>query len=75
MPQPTVEGGTEDRWPELRGLLDDELQRLPDLYRVPIVLCDLEGRSRKEVARQLGISLGGRCPAAWRPGGSGWATG
>jgi RNA polymerase sigma factor (sigma-70 family) len=35
-------------------IIDQELSRLPDKYRVVIVLCDLEGRTRKEVARQLG---------------------
>jgi RNA polymerase sigma factor (sigma-70 family) len=36
--------------------LDDELSRLPDRYRAVIVLCDLEGRTRKEAAQHL------RCP-------------
>jgi RNA polymerase sigma factor (sigma-70 family) len=43
---------------DLRPLLDQYLSRLPDRYRVPLVLCDLEGRSRKEVAVQLGLPEG-----------------
>jgi len=39
-------------------LLDRELERLPEKYRVPIVLCDLEGRTRREVARQLKLPDG-----------------
>jgi RNA polymerase sigma factor (sigma-70 family) len=45
-------------WRELRPLLDDEINRLPRKYHVPVVLCYLEGKTYDEVARQLGCSRG-----------------
>jgi RNA polymerase sigma factor (sigma-70 family) len=44
--------------PEWLAWLDHEVNRLPDKYRLPLVLCDLEGQPRKEVARQLQIPEG-----------------
>src|SRR5262249_4215448 len=48
----------QDKWADVRPILDEELSRLPDHYRAVIVLCDLESRSRKEVARQFGCPEG-----------------
>jgi RNA polymerase sigma factor (sigma-70 family) len=43
---------------DLQEILDEELSRLPDKYRVAVVLRDLEGRTLEEVARQLGCPCG-----------------
>jgi RNA polymerase sigma factor (sigma-70 family) len=43
---------------QLHALLDQELKALPDIYRAAIILCDLEGKSIKEAARQLGCPPG-----------------
>ncbi len=42
----------------LAAAVHEELDRLPDRYRVPIVLCDLEGRTCEEAARHLGCPIG-----------------
>jgi RNA polymerase sigma factor (sigma-70 family) len=39
---------------DLRRVLHEELRQLPDKYRLPLMLCYLEGRSHEEAAAQLG---------------------
>src|SRR5438132_9426333 len=55
MPEPTVAEVRDADW---QSVLDEELGRLPDHYRGVLVLCDLEGMTRKEAARQLAIPAG-----------------
>ena len=43
---------------ELIPLLDQELSRLPEIYRIPIILCDLQERPIAQTARQLGWPQG-----------------
>jgi RNA polymerase sigma factor (sigma-70 family) len=45
-------------WVEACDLLHAELDRLPDRYRVPLLLCYLEGKTREEAAAALGITSG-----------------
>ncbi len=45
-------------WQELQTLLDTVLSKLAEKYRIPILLCDLEGRTIKEAARHLGWPQG-----------------
>ena len=56
MPEPAV--NDQEFWSDVQPVLDQELSRLPDKYRIAIVLCDLEGKSRKDAARHLKIPEG-----------------
>jgi RNA polymerase sigma factor (sigma-70 family) len=48
----------QDLWHSLEPLLDQELGRLPDKYRAVLVLCDLEGKTRKEAAGHFRLPEG-----------------
>ncbi len=43
---------------ELARVIHEELGRLPERYRAPAVLCDLEGSSHEQAARHLGWPIG-----------------
>ena len=43
---------------ELLVALDEEIARLPEAYRLPLILCGMEGRSLEEAARLLGWTHG-----------------
>jgi RNA polymerase sigma factor (sigma-70 family) len=45
-------------WDDVRPILDEELDRLPAIYRAPVVLHYLEGKSYAETAKVLGWAEG-----------------
>jgi RNA polymerase sigma factor (sigma-70 family) len=45
-------------WSEIRPVLHDEVNRLPEKYRVPVILCYLEGKTNEEAAQLLQWPVG-----------------
>jgi RNA polymerase sigma factor (sigma-70 family) len=43
---------------DLRGVLDEEINRLPEHQRMPVILCYLEGKTNAEAALELGCPRG-----------------
>ncbi|HJT76306.1 MAG TPA: sigma-70 family RNA polymerase sigma factor, partial [Gemmataceae bacterium] len=56
--RPSTEPADALTWGELRVVLDEELRRVPEQYRAPLVLCYLDGKTQDEAARQLGWTPG-----------------
>jgi RNA polymerase sigma factor (sigma-70 family) len=55
--EPTAPDSEADAiWRELRPVLDEEVGRLPEKYRLPIILCYLQGRTYAEASQEL------KCP-------------
>jgi cobalt-zinc-cadmium efflux system membrane fusion protein len=48
----------EPEWSDLRPILDEEIDRLPEKHRTAVVLCYLQGKTLDEAARQLGCPRG-----------------
>jgi RNA polymerase sigma factor (sigma-70 family) len=55
---PTSQPDHETDWEEVRQVLDEEVGRLPDKFRDPLVLCCLQGMTREDAAARLGWSPG-----------------
>jgi RNA polymerase sigma factor (sigma-70 family) len=43
---------------ELRSVIDEEIRRLPERYRLPVILCHLQGLRHDEAAQRLGCPVG-----------------
>ena len=55
---PVAEAVREEPLDDRFWRLDRELNSLPEKYRAPIVLCELEGRTHQQAAEQLGWPVG-----------------
>ena len=58
LPEPPAASPLEASRREEKKLLDEELERLPEKYRLPLLLCYFEGRTQEEAAAQLGWTPG-----------------
>src|SRR4051812_47938034 len=53
-----VHGDGDHAQAELRAVIDEEIGRLPEHYRLPLILCHLEGMRHHEAAERLGCPVG-----------------
>jgi RNA polymerase sigma factor (sigma-70 family) len=58
IPESAAPTDADPSWREVCALLHAELDRLPVKFRLPLMLCYLDGKTRDEAARQLGWSVG-----------------
>ncbi len=56
--EPAVPAVDDLLWRDLRPILDQEVGRLPERYRITFVLCYLQGKTNAEAARELGCPVG-----------------
>jgi RNA polymerase sigma factor (sigma-70 family) len=55
---PAADPPSDALWQEVRQVIDEEVRRLPARYRLPVVLCYLQGLTNEEAARALGCPKG-----------------
>lgn len=53
-----TEAEQEKAWRDTEGVLDEELSRMPEKLRAPLLLCYFENKTNEEAARELGWSDG-----------------
>jgi RNA polymerase sigma factor (sigma-70 family) len=58
LPEQLAEQRPEQPESDLRPILDEEINRLPQKYRLPVLLCYLQGLSSEEAAQRLGCAKG-----------------
>jgi RNA polymerase sigma factor (sigma-70 family) len=56
--KPFDDGPDAAAWSDVAPVLDEEVNRLPERYRLPFVLCHLQGKTNDEAARLLGCPKG-----------------
>ncbi len=57
-PEPADAGVADAPWLDLRPVLHEELDRLPEKYRKPVILCHLQGMTHSEAAQELAWPVG-----------------
>jgi RNA polymerase sigma factor (sigma-70 family) len=55
---PCAESPDELQWQDVRSVLDEEINRLPERYRTAFVMTYVEGKTIEETARLLGVPTG-----------------
>jgi RNA polymerase sigma factor (sigma-70 family) len=55
--RPAADAPADDRtWREIKQVVHEELNRVSECYRAPLVLCYLEGLTQDDAAKSLGVS-------------------
>jgi RNA polymerase sigma factor (sigma-70 family) len=55
---PSPQPAASPTWAEVQGVLDEEIQRLPEPFRAAFVLCVMEGKTAPEAAVELACKVG-----------------